>query len=158
MANGVDYHELVWSDDLSLGVEEIDAQHKEWIDLVHRFQMAVIEGRSREEVYDTLAAAVVYTEKHFAHEAELMQKAGYPFIDDHMVQHDLARQQIHAFTTGTVPEEGICEYLAEFLPQWLMLHINSSDRKFARWLNGADQNPCAPADAPSGRVFADIPV
>ncbi len=156
----VNDHALVWSDDLALGVEEIDEQHKRWIELVRRFQAAVAEGRSREEVYRTLAEAVIYTECHFASEQNLMADAGYPLLHDHAGQHALAWERLHLFTTGEVPEEDIAAYLARFLPQWLMLHINSADRKFARWLKARDgAEPAAERRAPvSGRLFADIPV
>ncbi|WP_454018972.1 bacteriohemerythrin [Azospirillum sp. Marseille-Q6669] len=153
------FQDLVWSDDLALGVEHIDEQHKHWIELVQAFHVAVAEGRSREEVYRTLADAVVYTEIHFASEQKVMEEAGYPFLADHLVQHSLAWEQLHAFTTGNVPEENIAEYLATFLPQWLMLHINSADRQFARWLKERDAVPVELADAQlSGRVFPNIPV
>ena len=153
------FQDLLWSDDLALGVEEIDEQHKHWIELVQAFQAAVAEGRSRDEVYRTLAEAVVYTEIHFASEQKVMEEAGYPFLADHLVQHSLAWEQLHVFTTGNVPEENIADYLATFLPQWLMLHINSADRQFARWLKERDAVPAEAADAQiSGRVFPNIPV
>ncbi|MDQ2103673.1 bacteriohemerythrin [Azospirillum isscasi] len=153
------FQDIVWSDDLALGIELIDEQHKHWIGLVHAFQTAVAEGRSRAEVYRTLAEAVVYTEIHFAEEQKVMETAGYPFLADHLIQHSLAWEQLHAFTTGNVPEENIAEYLATFLPQWLMLHINSADRQFARWLKERDDAPAELADAQlSGRVFPNIPV
>ena len=53
-------------------------------------------------------------------------------------------------------DEEVRNSLAEFLPQWLMLHINTADRQFARWLKGA-ADAGAPAE-PAGRVFGDIPV
>ncbi|MBP2313204.1 bacteriohemerythrin [Azospirillum soli] len=154
----IDYQELVWSDDLALGIEEIDEQHMRWIELVHAFQTAVAEGRSREEVYRILAEAVVYTESHFASEQDAMVQAGYPFLADHIQQHALAWEQLHAFTTGAVPEEDIASYLATFLPQWLMLHINSADRQFARWLKERDSAPAGSLAQPGGRLFTDIPV
>lgn len=153
------FQDLVWSEDLALGIEDIDDQHKHWIGLVQAFQAAVAEGRSRDEVYRTLAEAVVYTEIHFASEQKVMEEAGYPFLADHLVQHSLAWEQLHVFTTGNVPEENIADYLATFLPQWLMLHINSADRQFARWLKERGAVPAEPADAQiSGRVFPNIPV
>ncbi len=152
------YRDLVWSDDLALGIQTIDEEHKHWIALVQAFQAAVAEGRSNEEVYRTLAEAVVYTEIHFAHEQEAMLEAGYPFLADHLVQHSLAWDQLHAFTTGNVPEENIADYLATFLPQWLMLHINSADRQFAHWLKERNTAPAETEAETGGRVFANIPV
>ncbi|PWC32671.1 hemerythrin family protein [Azospirillum sp. TSO35-2] len=153
---GVDYGRLIWSDDLVLGVAAIDEQHREWIALVQAFQRAVAEGQPAEEMRRTLAAAVAYTESHFADEQRVMEEEGYPFLDDHIGQHRLAWDRVHAFASGEVPDDEVRNSLAEFLPQWLMLHINTADRQFARWLKGVAA-PCAPAE-PAGRVFGDIPL
>ncbi|MGF7173450.1 bacteriohemerythrin [Azospirillum doebereinerae] len=155
-SDGVDYGALVWSDDLVLGIEEIDTQHQEWIALVQAYERAVRDGGSAEEVRRALAAAVAYTESHFADEQRVMGEAGYPFLDDHIEQHQLAWERVHAFD-GKGGEEDLRENLADFLPQWLMLHINTADRQFARWLRGDDETPCAAA-AVEGRVFGNIPV
>lgn len=152
----VDYGRLVWSDDLVLGVSAIDEQHREWIALVQAFERAVTEGRPDEEMHRALTAAVAYTESHFADEQQVMEEAGYPFLDDHIGQHQLAWDRVHAFASGEVADDDMRRSLAEFLPQWLMLHINTADRQFARWLRGVSA-PCAPAE-PDGRVFGDIPV
>lgn len=159
----VDYGRLVWSDDLVLGVSSIDEQHREWIALVQAFEHAVTEGRPAEEMRSTLAAAVAYTESHFADEQKVMEEAGYPFLDDHIGQHQLAWDRVHAFASGEVADEEMRRSLAEFLPQWLMLHINTADRQFARWLKGTMAPSMAPGttpggpDGPDGRVFGDIP-
>lgn len=168
----VDYGRLVWSDDLVLGVNSIDEQHREWIALVQAFERAVTEGRPAEEMRSTLAAAVAYTESHFADEQRVMEEAGYPFLDDHIGQHQLAWDRVHTFASvegaGEVADEEMRRSLAEFLPQWLMLHINTADRQFARWLKGtmapgtghgsaSGTSPGGPA-GPDGRVFGDIPV
>lgn len=166
-SDGLDYGALVWSDDLMLGIDEIDAQHREWIALVQAHQQAVMDGGSAEEVQRTLAAAVAYTESHFADEQRVMDEAGYPFLDDHIEQHELAWERVHAFAMNAATGDELRESLADFLPQWLMLHINTADRQFARWLKGTIDAPCAPAslegsslDGPSldGRVFGDIPL
>ncbi|MBP2227081.1 hemerythrin [Azospirillum agricola] len=157
-SDSVDYGALVWSDDLVLGIAEIDAQHREWIALVQAFERAVRDGGTAEEVRRTLAAAVAYTESHFADEQRVMGEAGYPFLDDHVAQHDLAWDRVHAFASadgGAGGDDALRESLADFLPQWLMLHINTADRQFARWHKG--EPPCAPAGV-EGRVFGDIPV
>lgn len=155
-ADTVDYGRLVWSEDLILGIESIDEQHREWIALVQAFERAVTEGQSSEEMGRALAAAVAYTESHFADEQRVMEEAGYPFLDDHLAQHQLAWDRVHDFASGEVADVEVRNSLAEFLPQWLMLHINTADRQFARWLKGS-AIPGAPAE-PAGRVFGDIPV
>lgn len=166
--DSVDYGSLVWSDDLILGIDQIDEQHRTWIALVQAYQSAVVDGGSAEEIQRTLSAAVAYTESHFDDEQAVMEEAGYPFIDDHLDQHRLAWRRVNGFTAGSPTEDGeetndLRDSLADFLPQWLMLHINTADRQFARWYRSRSDStqataPCAPAAIDDGRVFADIPL
>lgn len=159
-SGNVDYDRLIWSDDLILGISAIDEQHREWIALVQAFQRAVSDGRPAEEMRRALAAAVAYTESHFIDEQRVMDEAGYPFLEDHIGQHQLAWDRVHAFASGDVADEEMRGSLAEFLPQWLMLHINTADRQFARWLKGNHTPAACPARpaAASGPVFGDIPL
>ncbi|MFD1626777.1 bacteriohemerythrin [Azospirillum griseum] len=177
----VDYGSLVWSDDLRLGIDTIDDQHRTWIALVQAYQSAVRAGGSAEEIQRTLDAATAYTESHFADEQAVMEEAGYPFLDDHLAQHRLAWRRVNGLSAEAQPADGIDaptdsaaasstntptntndlrDSLADFLPQWLMLHINTADRQFARWYRSRQtgENPCAPAAVDDGRVFSDIPL
>jgi hemerythrin len=170
--DSVDYGSLVWSDDLILGIDRIDEQHRQWIALVQAYQSAVVNGGSAEEIQRTLSAAAAYTESHFEDEQAVMEEAGYPFIDDHLAQHRLAWRRVNGFGADGPAEDGegneaLRDSLADFLPQWLMLHINTADRQFARWYRSQAATeaateqppaPCAPAAIDDGRVFADIPL
>ncbi len=178
----VDYGSLVWSDDLRLGIDTIDDQHRTWIALVQAYESAVRTGGSADEIQRTLDAATAYTESHFADEQAVMEEAGYPFLDDHLAQHRLAWRRVNGLsaevptTAGTddatsaataantlTHTNDLRDSLADFLPQWLMLHINTADRQFARWYRSRQDghsmaSPCAPAAVDDGRVFSDIPL
>lgn len=140
---------LHWDDELALGVEAIDEEHKVWLDLVRGFQQAVTNGEAPAAVYAAIVEALIYTERHFANEEMLMRETGYPHLDDHRAQHTRAAAELHAVTSGTRGEEELIAYIGSFLPNWLLLHINTADRKFAVWLK--EQRAVA---APDGGVMA----
>lgn len=124
-----------WDESLTLGIPAIDDEHQVWISLVGEFCDAVKAGRGAEIIYAALVAAIEYTESHLAHEEDFMRTYRYPYFSDHKQQHDLASEEMHKFTTGHFNEEYMIAYFSEFLPNWLMYHINTSDRKMSAWMH-----------------------
>lgn len=123
-----------WTEDMELGLPAIDEEHRLWIGLVSDFCKAAKEGRAQDVIYAALVEALRYTETHLRHEEEFMAEHGYPYLDDHKFQHELAKEEMHKFTTGYYSEEYIITYFSDFLPNWLLFHINTSDRKMAEWV------------------------
>lgn len=126
---------IEWSDDLALGLPDIDDEHRIWVGLVADFCNAVSDGRASDVIYAALVEALRYTETHLRHEENFMEDAGYPYLADHRIQHDLAKEEMHQFTTGRYSEEYLISYFSSFLPNWLLYHINTSDRKMAEWVH-----------------------
>ncbi|HEY0834070.1 MAG TPA: bacteriohemerythrin [Azospirillum sp.] len=134
---------LSWDDDLALGVDAIDEEHKVWLRLVRGFQQSIADGEAPAAVYAAIVEALIYTERHFANEEALMRDAGYPHLDDHRAQHARAADELHAVTSGLHDEAELIAYVGSFLPNWLLLHINTADRKFADWLNARETGAAA---------------
>jgi hemerythrin len=128
--------QVEWTEDLEIGIPTIDEEHRTWIGLVADFCNASVEGRANDAVYSALVEALRYTETHLSHEEAFMMENGYPYLEDHKAQHELAKEEMHKFTTGYYSEEYIIKYFSDFLPNWLMFHINTSDRKMAEWILG----------------------
>ncbi|PWC32144.1 bacteriohemerythrin [Azospirillum sp. TSO22-1] len=123
-----------WTEVLSVGVDQIDEEHQHFIRLLDRFNHAETRSLPEAELYAMLAEVVLYTEQHFTNEEGLMRDAGYPFLDQHHMMHDIAEQEVHRLASGTASEEEIREVLGRFMLNWLVLHIQSADRKFGEWL------------------------
>ena len=77
-----------WSDVLSVGIEEIDAQHKVLVDLVNEMHQAIHQRRGSDAVREILAQLADYTRIHFAVEESLMRILGYPGYDDHKAEQE----------------------------------------------------------------------
>lgn len=125
---------LTWNDELALGVEAMDDEHKVWLRLVRNFQQALAAGEAASAVYAAIVDALIYTERHFANEEKLMREEGYPLLDEHREQHRRAAAGLHSFTAGAHDEQEIIDFIGNFLPNWLVQHIDTSDRRFAEWL------------------------
>lgn len=130
----MDQQPTVWTEVLAVGVDQIDEEHRHFIRLLDRFNHAETRGLPEAELYAMLAEVVLYTEEHFTNEEGLMQAAGYPFVNEHRMMHDMAEAEVHRLASGSASEEEIRDVLGRFLLNWLMLHIQSADRKFGLWL------------------------
>lgn len=131
-----------WSDDLSVGIEEIDAQHKVLVDLVNQMHDAIHRRRGSEVVRDVLEKLADYTRIHFAVEESLMRILGYPDYDGHKELHEqLIAHMVelqHKVDTG---KTAIGFELMHFLKVWLTKHIMESDREYGQFFIDAGAKP-----------------
>lgn len=128
---------ITWSDDLSVGVDLIDEQHKMLIKRLNDMSEAIEDVKGPTEIARTLEFLIDYTDFHFSAEASYMKKTGYPGLADHLKKHG-------EFTSTLTDleeefrEEGATHMLAEsldtFLVNWLIKHISTVDVEFGRYL------------------------
>jgi hemerythrin len=122
-----------WSPALSLGIDEIDAQHQALIDLINALHEVVRAGRPREQQLDALGRLAEYTKIHFAVEESLMRILGYPDYERHKGQHEgLIRSMIDLQRRLAGGEAPIDAPLMDHLKHWLLDHIVQSDRQYSR--------------------------
>lgn len=128
---------LQWQDDLSVGIELIDRQHKQWIEHFNKAAEAVAAHQGAMHASKTLGFLVDYTETHFSTEEKHMTASNYGGLDEHKAKHD----ELRAILTDLVQEfeeEGVNQRLAEaidtFLGNWLVKHIQDVDKKFGEFV------------------------
>lgn len=126
-----------WSDDLSVGVELIDTQHKELIKSVNQLTEAMWDGRGQEETGKLLAFLADYVVTHFGSEERLMVKNQFPGYEAHKEAHDLfVRDFLRTksdYDKGAVSSALAIKVLDETW-QWLRLHIRGADKELGRFL------------------------
>ena len=131
-----------WSDVLSVGIEEIDAQHKVLVGLVNEMHEAIHQRHGSEVVGDILEQLADYTRIHFAVEESLMRILGYPGYEEHKLEHEELIQHVHELQhkveTG---KTSIGFELMLFLKGWLTNHIMESDQQYAEFFIEAGAKP-----------------
>jgi hemerythrin len=126
---------IEWSDALSVGMDEIDEQHKSLVDLVNRYHSAVITGQDKDVLSSVLDELIDYTQIHFSLEEQLMQKGNYPDFKNHKKRHEELLEQVLAFRVRVAEgDEGVTNELWGFLRRWLTQHIQNSDLQYASYL------------------------
>jgi hemerythrin len=131
-----------WSDVLSVGIEEIDDQHKVLVGLVNEMHDAIHERHGSDVVKAILVKLADYTRIHFAVEESLMRILGYPGYEEHKAQHE---ELIHSVTDLQHKVESgkttIGFELMHFLKIWLTKHIMESDQKYSEYFIQAGAKP-----------------
>jgi hemerythrin-like metal-binding protein len=126
---------LAWNDGLSIGVAEVDAQHKRLIGLVNEVAEAVRAGAGRDIAGAALRNLCDYAVEHFASEEALMDPETYPEYDMHLGQHmdgtTKALDFLQAFSLG---EEVDMEQFVAFLSDWVVHHVMEVDQTLGRHL------------------------
>lgn len=127
-----------WSSALSVGIEEIDAQHQALIDLINAMQDAVVGNLAREQQLEILGRLAEYTKIHFAVEESLMRIFGYPEYERHKAQHEgLIRSMVDLQRRLDLDQAPVDAGLMRHLKHWLIDHILQSDQDYSRFFLAA---------------------
>jgi hemerythrin len=120
-----------WTEELSVGIQEIDEQHKILVDLINRLYESIVKQTDTQVVNDILTELVQYTVVHFAVEESLMRIFDYPDYEDHKKIHqELQQQVIDLHKKVKENNASISMDLLKFLKNWLTRHIFVEDQKY----------------------------
>ncbi len=128
---------IQWQESLSVGIEPIDNQHKQWIQYFNNTTEAIASQQNRTQISKTLGFLIDYTETHFSTEEKYMSANKYPGYQEHKAKHDELKSTL-ARLVKDFEDEGITSNLAEavntFLGNWLIRHIQEVDMKFGAFI------------------------
>ena len=128
---------IEWQDSLSVGVAEIDHQHKLLFGKFNALLAAWVEGKGAHEVAQLFKFLDAYMIGHFADEEHLMQTIGFPDASQHRQAHMAFARQVASFK-DLLRREGATEDLVTSvsmsMTKWLIKHISSMDRAIGRFV------------------------
>lgn len=129
--------EIAWNDNLSVGIDLIDEQHKMLIQKIKDLSEAVSRRQGEDRILKTLDFMIEYTDFHFGTEEKHMHELEYPGRNHHIGRHDefkfMLRHMLDDFE-----EEGATRALITavntYLINWLINHIKHTDVAFGKFL------------------------
>lgn len=78
---------IQWTNNLSIGIEKIDAQHKELFNMINNLLDAMSQGKGKEEVGKVFDFLEDYIRGLFTTEEKYMTQFNYPDYSHHVKQH-----------------------------------------------------------------------
>jgi hemerythrin len=126
-----------WKDDYSVGIDSIDQQHKKLLNLINQLQTAVDYSTGEQFEREALDELVDYTKTHFTYEEGLMRDNDYPDFEAHKLQHEKMFNTVQEVLEGyETDHDTAMSNAAEFLKDWLINHINGTDKEYSSYLIG----------------------
>jgi hemerythrin len=148
---------ITWTEELSVGIEEIDEQHKILIGLINRMHDAIHQRHGSDVVEGILAELAEYTRIHFAVEESLMRILHFPGYEEHHDLHEELIQQIVDLQKKIASgKHAIGFELMHFLKVWLAKHIMEEDMQYSGFFLAAGAQPMLGKKSWAKRLWSNI--
>lgn len=127
---------IEWNDELSVGIEEIDDQHKELIRIANGLLKAISLERNERVLNNVIRRLREYTVHHFSSEEALMEQVRYPNRGVHSAEHQRLKQNVKDYQRLIYKHEDLTPTdMLNFMKEWLLGHILTHDRELANFIN-----------------------
>lgn len=123
---------ITWTVDMSVGMEDIDAQHRELINIINHLMVMKAVGETREAQGRVIARLMDYAQTHFETEERYFREYEYVHREDHEKEHaDFIASAFDFKTKFDAGTAGLSDAILGFLSDWLVHHIKGSDKSYA---------------------------
>ena len=128
---------IVWTPNLSVGVEHIDNQHKIWFEKANALFEAGREKKARDYIETMLNFLDEYTKQHFRDEEAYMHKINYPALDAQKSAHAGFVEKLAKLKSEYEKSGGnilVILNANKMVIDWLTNHITSMDKKIGDYV------------------------
>jgi len=130
------------SAELSFGVVEMDREHAGQLGLLNDLKAAVRSGAPDSVVYALLTELVEHTNLHFLSEQLAMRLHAYEASESHFLEHERLLREVQNLRSGLAAGTATDKHsLIEALRGWLLVHIQTADKKLAEYLSTRTAQP-----------------
>jgi hemerythrin len=127
---------IVWTPALSVGVENIDSQHKIWFEKADQLFEAGKTGKSKEVIAQMFDFLDDYTKQHFKDEEAYMTKIKYPDIAEQKKLHQGFIEELAKLKKDYQESGGNITVIInanQMIVNWLTKHISTVDKKIGAY-------------------------
>lgn len=127
--------QIIWQDSFSVGIPQLDDQHKKLVAMFNDLHERLKDGTSHEVIVKILYNLVQYTKTHFADEEKIMSHFNYPKLDSHRKIHEVMTSMVgHYVGQYKSGEPDIEIELLKFLYNWFTKHIAQDDAEYGKFI------------------------
>ena len=125
-----------WNPTYSVGVAELDKQHKVLFDLINKLYDAMQVGQGSKEVGNVITEMINYTQFHFTAEEKYLTTYKYIELGKQKASHEGFVKKVKDFQSQYQQGKlAISIEVMNFLRDWLVTHIQVEDKKYSAFLN-----------------------
>lgn len=124
-----------WNDEMSVGIPEIDEDHKRFILLINELNHSIAKRMKATEIHKRLQLVIEDTERHFEQEEKFFRELGYPNADGHASSHSQVLSNLKKIQDSFLPYGLEAEWLdaALVIKNILINHILTEDMQYANY-------------------------
>ncbi len=127
---------LSWHDQYIIGDWTIDEQHKMLFKLINDFHTQWSQVHDPKEIALLLNKLIQYCEHHFQTEESIMEKEGFPRMDQHRSDHEKLAKTIFLLNEEFAARRELASNdVQRFCKHWLVDHIVNADYQFRDYLS-----------------------
>jgi hemerythrin len=121
---------LVWREAYALGVELLDAQHRQMVHLINR----VLDPAAADDAGARLDALISHLRRHFETEEVFLRAIDYPLTEEHCREHTLQLAEFVDLRRGIGHGGGAVDAAQRTeIRQWFFNHVVAEDRRFGAY-------------------------
>jgi hemerythrin-like metal-binding protein len=114
---------MPWDERYTLGVAEMDATHRDFVELADALLIA-----GDDEFPALFAELHDHTRRHFDNEGKLMKSCRFPAIGEHNSEHLRVLGELAHFSRGVAAGRlGMARNYVKGLPEWFATHLATMD-------------------------------
>jgi len=126
---------IEWRDEFSVGVPDVDHEHRELIELINQLHDAMSGENTTLTVLDFLGEIYAHVSAHFALEEKIMRKYNYDQYQDHKDDHERLLDEIRDIMDDYEENAYFSdEEFAGQLEHWFTEHFKTRDARLHKHL------------------------
>ena len=124
---------IEWKPEFETGVESVDFEHREMIDLINRLHDRLGAPESKDAVADFLGEIYARISAHFALEESLMRERDYDGFAEHKADHERLLDEIRNIMDAHEDDRyaDVEATLGAELERWFAEHFRTQDARLA---------------------------
>ena len=119
---------------LTLGSEQIDNEHKVFVEIIGRIHDAVLKEKSINDIKRLIRELETYAVFHFVSEENIMIDSEFPELEEHKKEHEKLIETRDNKIKKIISREVNPDTLVYFLVNWFVEHTTNRDPKLAKHL------------------------
>ena len=126
-----------WSEEYSIGIKEIDEQHRGFFEAAHRLYDRILNCEGEKAVEQSVEFLKDYANRHFQAEEAFMARHAYPQLEQHKKLHAEFLEVLDMLVDDLAlfgPSQHLADRALEISQDWLIHHIVDEDNQYAEYV------------------------
>jgi len=125
---------VCWQNSYSVGNEQIDNEHRVFVEIIGRIHDAVLKEKSTDHIKRLMRELETYAVFHFVSEENIMVDSAFPGLGEHKKEHEKLLKTLDSKIKKIASHEVDPKTLVYFLVEWFVEHTTNRDLKLAKHL------------------------